>query len=155
MPLTAIHINFEEHRIELEDSHGTVTSLSFPPLGTISYHPGSSSPSEGPDDAPPGEPERERTVTLSGRLTTKPRQGRQDRSGNPTAYARFAAHDPERQGSHDYVATFHRHTVKIALDLPKDAQITVEGYPHQSGSEKRMDTFSVINIVNWPGKAKS
>jgi hypothetical protein len=50
------------------------------------------------------------------------------------------------------VATFHRHTREIALKLPKEAPITVTGYPHPSNTPKRTDTFSVVNIVEYPGK---
>ncbi len=96
--------------------------------------------------------ESQRTVTLTGRLKTKPREGKADRSGNHTAYARFTGHDPDRQGPHDYIATFHRNTAPKALQLAKNAQITVEGYQHPSGSDKRLDTLSVINLVNYPGK---
>jgi hypothetical protein len=59
--------------------------------------------------------------------------------------------DGEEQ-AHDYIATFHRHTRGIAAKLPKEAQITVTGYPHPSQSPKRKDTFSVVNIVEYPGK---
>jgi len=48
--------------------------------------------------------------------------------------------------------TFHRHTARIALGLAADAQLTVEGYPHVSENPQRSDTFSVINIVAYPGK---
>lgn len=87
------------------------------------------------------------TVTLTGRLTTKPKPGRPDRSGNRTAYARFAAH-AEGEQAHDYIATFHRQTAQLALSLARGAQVTVEGYPHASGSEKRMDTLSVFRIID-------
>ena len=42
----------------------------------------------------------------------------------------------------------------IAAGLPKGAPVTVEGYPHPSTDPagKRLDTFSVINLVNYPGK---
>ncbi len=96
--------------------------------------------------------EAQRTVTLTGRLKAQPRPGKSDRSGNPTAYARFVAHVEGEAGPHDYIATFHRHTARIALALARDAQITVQGYPHASGSDKRLDTLSVINVLNHPGQ---
>jgi hypothetical protein len=96
--------------------------------------------------------EREKTVTLSGKLKSQPKAGKPDRSGKPTAYADFAAHVEGEKGAHDYVATFHRHTRQIALTLPKEAQITVNRYPHPSNAPKRKDTFSVVNIVEYPGK---
>jgi hypothetical protein len=96
--------------------------------------------------------EREKTITLSGKLKSQPKPGKPDRSGKPTAYADFAAHVTGEETAHDYVATFHRHTRQIALTLAKEAQITVNGYPHPSSSEKRKDTFSVVNIVEYPGR---
>ncbi len=99
--------------------------------------------------------EAQKTVTMSGRLKTAPRPGRPDRSGNATTYARFAAHVDGEDDAHDYVATFHRHTAPLALRLRKEDQITVEGYPHQSSGERRLDTFSVVNLVRYPGVPES
>jgi hypothetical protein len=104
--------------------------------------------------ASPGTPakEREKTITLSGKLKSQPKPGKADRSGKPTAYADFAAHVEGEKDAHYYKATFHRHTRGIALKLPVEAQITVTGYPHPSNSARRTDTFSVMNIVDYPGK---
>jgi hypothetical protein len=96
--------------------------------------------------------EREKTITLSGKLKSQPKPGKPDRSGKPTAYADFAAHVTGEDKAHDFVATFHRHTRDIASKLPKEAQITVTGYPHPSNTPKRKDTFSVVNFVEYPGK---
>lgn len=96
--------------------------------------------------------EKDPTVTLSGKLKSKPRQGRADGQGNPTAWARFAAHEPGTEEAHFYLATFHRHTAEIALKLLPDAALTVQGYPHPSQHKDRLDTFSVVNIVRYPGK---
>jgi hypothetical protein len=90
--------------------------------------------------------EREKTITLTGKLKSQPKPGKPDRSGKPTAYADFAAHVEGEKAAHYYVATFHRHTKDIALKLPKEAQITVNDYP------QRKDTFSVVNVVDYPGK---
>jgi hypothetical protein len=54
--------------------------------------------------------EREKTVTLTGKLKSQPKPGRNDRSGNPTAYADFAAHVEGEEKAHYYKATFHRYT---------------------------------------------
>lgn len=160
IPLTGIHINLEARFVELQDSHGTVARLTFSPTGVI-YFQGSPErealPSPEPSDAAPPvslSQERERTVTLTGRLKTQPRPGKPDRSGKPTAYARFAAHVEGEQEAHYYLATFHRHTTKIALGLAKEAQITVEGYAHPKANPdaKGLDTFSVINLVRYPGQ---
>jgi CO dehydrogenase/acetyl-CoA synthase alpha subunit len=96
--------------------------------------------------------EREKTVTLTGKLKSKPQAGKNDRSNKPTAYADFAAHVAGEKAAHDYIATFHRHTRDIALNLPTEAQITVTGYPHPSNKPRRKDTLSVINILEYPGK---
>jgi len=153
VPLTAIHINLKEQAIEFEDQYGTIARLNISPLGVILESELVSA--RGPyAQAEPAGREREPTVVLTGRLKSKHREGKVDRSGRPTAYARFAAHQEGEEDAHYYLATFHRHTANIALSLPKDAQITVEGYPHPSGTEKRMDTFSVVNIVSYPGKPR-
>jgi len=151
-PLTGIHINLEERSIEFEDKHGTVAKLRLAANGVI--FDGGSARFSGGEDANKEGNEDKQTVTLTGRLKAKPRQGRPDRSGNPTAYARMSAHVEGEEGTHDYIATFHRHTAPIALSLANDAQITVEGYPHPSRSEGRLDTLSVFNIVNYPGQAR-
>jgi hypothetical protein len=85
--------------------------------------------------------EREKTTTLTGKLKSKPKPGKLDRSRKPTAYADFAAHVEGEKQAHDYMATFHRHTRQIALALAREAQITVTGYPHPSTSEKRKVPF--------------
>ena len=94
----------------------------------------------------------QRTVTLTGRLKANPRPGRADRNGNATAYARFSAHVEGEDQAHDYVCTFHRHTAPIALRLRNEDQITIEGYPHPSGTPQRLDTFSVINVPSYPAR---
>ena len=98
--------------------------------------------------------EREKPVTLQGRLKSKPKQGRPDRTGKPTAWARFAAHEEGQEQAHMYSTTFHRHTADMALGLEKGNQLTVQGYPHESDDPegKRMDTLSVINLLDYPGK---
>jgi hypothetical protein len=115
-----------------------------------------------PDDAPVAEDrtidaevsqERERPVVLSGRLKSKPREGRPDGRGNPTAWARLAAHEDGDEKARLYSTTFHRHTARIALGLDLNAPITVQAYRHLYDDPERMDTLSVINIVAYPGKA--
>ncbi len=107
------------------------------------------------DEGAPTETEKPKPVTLQGKLKSKPREGRPDSRGKPTAWARFAAHDDETDGAHLYSATFHKHTAKVALSLDKETPLTVQGYPHGNddpGSE-RMDTLSVINLLDYPGKS--
>ncbi len=55
-----------------------------------------------------------------------------------------------------YSATFHKHAAEIALRLPAESSLTAQGYPHlnEDPASKRMDTLSVINLLNYPGKEK-
>jgi hypothetical protein len=101
--------------------------------------------------------DKARTVTLNGRLKSKPREGRPDAQGKPTAWARFAAHEEDRDTAHIYSTTFHKHTAPIALGLDTDTPLTVQGYPHiqDDPGSKRMDSLSVINLVDYPGKGKA
>jgi hypothetical protein len=164
IPFTDIHINLTDQTITLEKDEEVVATLVFAgklPAEGIIFFPNklkvlSDSPFDEDVEAPvsPTIPakEREKTIALTGKLKSQPKAGKPDRSGKPTAYADFAAHVEGEKDAHYYVATFHRHTRDIAAKLPKEAQITVTGYPHPSTSAKRKDTFSVVNIVEYPGK---
>jgi hypothetical protein len=170
IPFTDIHINLTDQTITLKKEDEVVATLVFegklPAAGVIFFgnqpQPLLDSPFDEEPDIPvsPTAPasaadaakEREKTVTISGRLTSQPKPGKLDRSGKPTAYADFAAHVEGEKGAHDYIATFHRHTRQIALTLPIDAHITVNGYPHPSSKPRHKDTFSVVNILEYPGK---
>lgn len=147
--VTEIRLNLAERSVTFDVEGRPAVRFTLGPEGlTLQRGLGPLEPETAPME------EARRTVTLTGRLTAKPRQGKADRSGNPTAYARFAAHVEGEDHPHDYIATFHRHTARIALSLERDARITVEGYPHPSGSEKRLDTLSVVNVLNWPRPSK-
>jgi hypothetical protein len=164
---TDIHINLADQSITLKKEEEVVATLIFegklPASGVIFFgnqpQPLLDSPFDEEPEMPvsPASPsdaakEREKTVTLSGKLKSQPKPGKADRSGKPTAYADFAAHVEGEKDAHYYIATFHRHTRGIALKLPKEAQITVSGYPHTSNSARRKNTFSVVNILEYPGK---
>ncbi len=144
--VTGIHLNLVERTITFDVEGEAAVSLRLASYGLTLESPAMSAttPAEVVDEA-------QKTVTLSGRLVNAPRSGRPDRSGNPTAYARFAAHIEGEDQAHDYVCTFHRHTAPIALRLRKEDQLTVEGYPHPSSGARRLDTFSVVNLVRYPG----
>jgi hypothetical protein len=167
IPFTDIHINLTEQTITLKKDEAVVATLIFagklPAAGVIFFGNQPQALLDSPFDeetealvspAPSSEAtkEKEKTVTLSGKLKSQPKPGKLDRSGKPTAYADFAAHVDGEEAAHYYVATFHRHTKDIVLKLPKEAPITVTGYPHPSNTPKRKDTFSVVNIVEYPGK---
>ncbi len=168
--LSAIRFDYDQARVIVEAEGKPVAQIPFPVAGVIFQAPYQvvdaqplPEPSPAAAELPaevvesvltdgPQRKEREKTLTLTGRLKSNVQEGKPDRSGKPTAYARFAAHVEGEREAHDYLTTFHRHTAKIALGLPANSQMTVEGYAHPSGSEKRLDTLSVINIVQWPGK---
>jgi hypothetical protein len=165
---TDIHINLTDQTIILKKEDAVVATLVFegklPAAGVIFFpNQGQTLPAGAeailqstepisPAPASTAAKEREKTITLSGKLKSQPKPGKPDRSGKPTAYADFAAHVDGEEKAHDFVATFHRHTRDIAAKLPKEAPITVTGYPHPSNSPQRKDTFSVVNIVEYPGK---
>jgi hypothetical protein len=170
IPFTDIHINLADQTITLKEEDEVVATLVFegklPAAGVIFFgnqpqelldspfdeEPETSvSPASAASDSDPAK-EREKTVTLTGKLKSKPQPGKLDRSGKPTAYADFAAHVEGEEKAHYYKATFHRRTRDIALKLPVEAQITVFGYPHSRNSPRSIDTFSVLNIVDYPGK---
>jgi hypothetical protein len=170
IPFTDIHINLADQTIILKKEEQVVATLVFegklPAASVIFLGSQPQALLDSPFDEEPDIPvsptapasasdaakEREKTVTLTGKLKSQPKPGKPDRSGKPTAYADFAAHIEGEKGAHDYVATFHRHTRQIVLTLLKEAQITVNGYPHPSNAPKRKDTFSVVNIIEYPGR---
>jgi hypothetical protein len=167
IPFTDIYINLTDQTIVLKKEDEVVATLIFegklPAAGVIFF---GNQPQALPDNPfdeeaeTPASPaaasdaakEREKTATLTGRLKSKPKLGKNDRSGKPTAYADFAAHVEGEEKAHYYKATFHRQTRDIALKLPAEAQITVFGYPHPRNSPRSTDTFSVVNLVDYPGK---
>jgi hypothetical protein len=170
-PVSGVVINLEERSVTLLSQREVLATVRLSPTGLIfegHSNPEPLTPIEPhatPDTEPspstPVEqistPEKGRTVTLAGKLKSKPRSGRPDSKGNPTAWARFAAHEEESENAHIYSATFHKHTAPIALGLDTDASLVVQGYPHEydDPEKKRMDTLSVINLVDYPGKQKS
>lgn len=172
IPLSGIHLDLTEHSITFEADHKPIAKVVFS-SGTLYFQTTSQSLPEGSvaaessttgalaptEESTPSEDsptievrERESTIVLSGRLKSKPREGRPDGRGNPTAWARLAAHEDGEEKAHLYSTTFHRHTAKIAMGLDFNAPITVEGYRHVYDDAQRMDTLSVINFLSYPGK---
>ena len=165
--LSGIHLNLDERSITFEADRQPVARVTLAPEGVIfeAIPPtdGPTLPAETmaeiptsatPEPTPRREPEP-RSV-LPGKLKTKPRAGKPDRRGNPTAWARFAAHIEGEDEAHLFSATFHRHTAKIALTLERNDPLTIEGYAHPSTDPAgtRLDSFSVINLVAYPGKGE-
>jgi hypothetical protein len=159
--VTGIHVNLVDRSITLEANDQTIGRLSLTPMGLIFEAkppplppaPLTSPVDEAADSLSASSEEREPTVVLSGKLKSKPKEGRPDSRGNPTAWARLAVHDEGVDGAHLFGATFHRHTARIALGLSRDASLTVEAYVHANDEANRLDTLSVINILDYPGKA--
>jgi hypothetical protein len=146
-PLRHIHVDLENWSVILEGADGR--AISFNPNLLLQRL---LSPTL--TELPQAEvvEEKESTVTLAGKLKSQPREGRPDGSGLPTAWARFAAHEEGSNQAHMYIATFHRKAREIALGLRADSQIIVEGYPHPASSPDKLDTLSVVHIINYPGK---
>lgn len=152
--VTTIHIDLKERIVSFEHEGEEIAKVSFANEGVVFVRGDQESLPASSETGPKAAKESEPRVVLTGRLKTKLREGRPDRNGRPTAYGKFAAHVEGEDQAQMYIATFHRHTTKIALSLPRDVQITVDGYPHESNSPKRLPTFSVINLVDYPGKPK-
>lgn len=172
VPVTAIRIDLSDLSITFEADKKPIAKLGLS-AGTIYFQIPSLSPSaaritaggdEGDSESPaedsaPSEAtkEKERSVVFSGRLKSRPRQGKPDSQGHPTAWARLAVHEEGRDDAHMFSATFHRGSARIALNLPVDAQVRVEGYPHPSNDPegKRLDTLSVFRFLSAPTKQES
>ena len=97
--------------------------------------------------------EDEQYVTFTGKLKTKPKEGRRTTKGKPTAWAIFAAHDEEQEEAKIYSTSFTESARTIALNLSQDAQITVKGYlPIPATEEVIRDRLHVFAILNHPNK---
>jgi len=96
--------------------------------------------------------EKDKTLTFTGTIKGQVREGRPDKSGKKTAWARVAIHEEGNDQAKMLSMTFHRHTANLALALPADAQITAQGHLRPSRDPIRMDSFYVFNLVNYPGK---
>lgn len=92
------------------------------------------------------------TLVLSGVLKSTPRPGRQDRSGKPTVWAKAAMHQDGTDSAALMLLTFHRHTTMIAASLVEGSAIVAEGYRHAPASTAKLPTFSVFNLLQYPGK---
>ena len=153
--LKAIHINLDERSITFQAERTStrltlsVAGLLYEVLGVDPITDRSVARLAGDID---GAKENEPNVTLTGRLKTQPKEGRADRRGKPTAWAKLAVHEDGRDEAKMYSATFHRHTAGVALGLPRDALVTVQGYVRESSDPQRMDRVSVFNLLAYPGK---
>jgi len=163
--LKAIHVDFQERSITFEAENSAATKLTLAPggvlyelLGAVSITARSveklletaAAASPEAEDTP----ETDKTIILAGRLKSQPKEGKPDRSGNPTAWARFAAHQEDNPEARMLLLTFHRATARIALSLAQGDPVTVQGYLHPANDPeaKRLDTFSAFSLLHYPGK---
>jgi hypothetical protein len=164
IPLTGVYLDVPSKTLVFAAKEGVLAAVRLTQQGIVFQY-GESHEDQSVEPSPPlsspsetlvssAETESEKPLTLQGKLKGAPRLGRPDAKGNKTAWARFAAHEAEREGAHLYSATFHRHTADIALGLESGASLTLQGYPHEKSDpgSKRMDTLSVINVLDYPGK---
>jgi hypothetical protein len=154
--LRALHLDLQELTLTLETIDQTTITLSLTATGVATQldTPASANDRDQPtaersdEDASSGK----NLATITGKLKSQPREGRSDGAGNPTAWAKLAAHEEGRDEAHMYSATFHRHTVALALRLEKEMIVTVKGYVRESADPTRMDGLSVFGVINYPGK---
>jgi hypothetical protein len=150
--LSGIHVNLNERSVLFTSGRRVVAKLTLAPQGLIFQTepeaPGQAARTEGA--------EKPATTVLTGRLVSKPAEGKPDSRGNPTATALLEVREQGKKKPQHYQVTFHRHTREIALALPMEAEITVEGYPHpvREDTPGQFPTFSVINLPAYPGKVE-
>jgi hypothetical protein len=149
LPFTAIRIDLKNKKIAFQSEETTVFRLDFSG-DTVLFE--GDAVNLGETQAAAEDTEQERKVTLTGRIKGKVKEGRADKSGNPTAWSQFAAHVDGHKQPVIYSATFHRQARRIALALKSGDQLTVEGYPHESATPGRWPTLSVFHIPHYEGK---
>ena len=166
VPLKAIHI-------VLEATDGRLTKLTFTPDGSfdlvsqITRFAGVpitersverltddvvGGPQPQAETQPTPTKEKSPTTVIPGTLHSKPVEGLPDRNKKPTAYARMLGHLEGEEGAVLLSTSFHGRTREIALGLPEGSHITAQGYLHRSQDPERMPTFSVIHLLQYPGK---
>jgi hypothetical protein len=95
---------------------------------------------------------RENQYLLTGRLKSKPVEGKPDGRGRPTAYARFAAHLDGSEEAWMLSTSFLAATRRIALELASNDLVTLEGYVNKNPDPEKMDRYNVFRFLNYPGK---
>jgi len=112
-------------------------------------------PTEQATEEAPAPRQKSPALVLPGKLKTTPIEGKPDSHDKPTATAHFLAHMEGEEGAVRLFSTFHNHTRSIALRLSAGDPITAQGYLHPSRDPKRLSTFSIFHLINYPGKPKS
>jgi hypothetical protein len=169
LPVEVIHYFCDDKRFVIEVAGGPVFSLTHLPDGIFYQLIEARSVSErsverlvdelervpATDDAVVGE-QRAPTTVVPGRIQGRAKEGRVDGRGRPTAWGRFLAHIDGEEGASLLSTTFHGRTRDIVLGLPEDASITAQGYLRRvtgaNPEQRRMPTFSVIHLLQYPGK---
>jgi hypothetical protein len=96
--------------------------------------------------------EKAPTTIIPGKLQNQPVEGRPDRHGKPTAYGRLLGHLEGEEGATLLSTSFHGKTREIALALTAGSRITAQGYLHRSADPDRLSSFSVVHLLEYPGK---
>lgn len=173
IPLVGIYINLEQRSIVFVAADKSATRLIYSPQGILYELIGK--PAAGP--APAEEllekaeagthptvdvasavverKEKTPTVVLPGKLQTRPKEGNPDRQGKPTAWAQLLAHVEGREGATLLSTSFHGKAGEIALALSAGDHITAQGYLHlrpEDPVNPRLSTFSVVHLLEYPGK---
>ncbi len=153
----SLHLDLEVKSLTVHTTDESTTRFTIAPQGVIFEHlpgasdRGSSTPQASPAQQPESAAaERERAITMTGKLKSMPREGRPDSANHPTAWGRFAAHEETPEGvsrAHLYLATFHGETRAIALRLGIGTQLEVKGFPRPAQQQGKLDGFSVVDIV--------
>jgi hypothetical protein len=146
VPLRKIHIDIADSVLIFEGMDGT--AISWNPRGLLQQL-----LTEAPPSPEETETDPDPLETLAGRLKSKPKEGLPDKTGNPTAWARAAMHQDGQNGAQIFSTTFHGPAREIALGLPLEAQIRIQGYVHPAPAEGKLPTLSVVRFINYPGKA--
>src|SRR5947209_7274227 len=159
--LRSIKLDLEKRYLQIESTDATAVRLTLSPQGIVweLIQPPLQSPTittartvdrlvEATEPEAPAEAqEKEPIQTFTGKIKGQVREGRPDRSGKKTAWARVAVHEEGNDQARMLSCSFHRHTANLALTLPADAQITAQGYLRPSEDASRMDSFHIFNLV--------
>lgn len=153
--IRSINIDLEAKAITVHATDHSAARFTLSPHGVIFEHfPQSealAAPASTTAELPAtAAPEKERAITLSGKLKSQPREGRPDSAGNPTAWGRFAAHEETPDGksqAHMFLATFHGDNRAIALRLGVDTPLEVKGFPRPTTEQGKLDGLSVVEII--------
>jgi hypothetical protein len=163
-PVEAIHYYPKTRSLVIEVAGGPLFALVQTPEGIfyelIKAHTRRSverlEPEPAAQDAPRPAPAKEKapTTIIPGKLQNQPVEGRPDRHGKPTAYARLLGHLEGEEGATLLSTSFHGKTRDIALVLAPGSRITAQGYLHRSSDPDRLSSFSVVHLLEYPGKVR-